>query len=119
MDAHQTLGAAIPIARCREIQVEIENRDNRTGVIALGVLLTDAASTKKPTLYLGQQPIVSTEPEHFSFKSAPVFEALRFSVPTGVKIRRFDEITVMMLPDVEHALVGPKIAIKQFQLFPR
>ena len=119
MDAHQALGAAIPIARCREIQVEIENRDNRTGVIALGVLLTDAASTKKPTLYLGQQPIVSTEPEHFSFKSAPVFEALRFSVPTGVKIRRFDEITVMMLPDVEHALVGPKIAIKQFQLFPR
>ena len=119
MDAHQALGVAIPIARCREIQVEIENRDNRTGVIALGVLLTDAASTKKPTLYLGQQPIVSTEPEHFSFKSAPVFETLRFSVPTGVKIRRFDEITVMMLPDVEHALVGPKIAIKQFQLFPR
>ncbi len=119
MDAHQALGAAIPIARCREIQVEIENRDNRTGVIALGVLLTDAASTKKPTLYLGQQPIVSTEPEHFSFKSAPVVETLRFSVPTGVKIRRFDEITVTMLPDVEHALVGPKIAIKQFQLFPR
>ena len=119
MDAHQTLGTAIPVARCREIQVEIENRDNRRGVIAVGVLLTDATSLKKPTLYLGQQPIVSTEPEYFSFKSEPVFETLRFSVPTGVKIQRFDEITVMMLPDVEHALVGPKIAIKQFQLFPR
>ena len=29
MEAHQTLGMAIPIARCREIQVEIENRDNK------------------------------------------------------------------------------------------
>jgi len=119
MDAHQALGAAIPIARCREIQIEIENRDNRMGVIALAVLLTDAASPKNPTLYLGQQPVVSTEPEHFSFKSGSVFETLRFSLPASAKMRRFDEITVMMLPDVEHALVGPKIAIKQFQLFPR
>jgi hypothetical protein len=119
MDAHQALGAAIPVARCRQIQVEIENRDNRMGVIALAVLLTDAASPKNQVLYLGQQPVVSTEPEHFSFKSQPVFETLRFPVPASARIRRFDEITVMMLPDVEHAFVGPKIAIKQFQLFPR
>jgi hypothetical protein len=119
MDAHQTLGSAIPVARCREIQVEIENRDNRIGVVGLAVLLTDGASSKSPTLYLGQQSIVSTEPEHFSYKSEPVFETLRFSVPASAKMRRFDEITVMMLPDVDHALVGPKIAIKQFQLFPR
>lgn len=119
MDAHQTLGAAIPTARCREIQVEIENRDNKMGVIALAILLTDATSSKKPTLYLGQQTIVSTEPEHFSYKSGSVFETLRFSVPVNAKVRRFDEITVMMLPDIEHVGVAPKIAIKQFQLFPR
>ncbi len=119
MDAHQTLGGAIPIKRCGEVQVEIENRDNRIGVIALAVLLTDAASPKNSTLYLGQQSIVSTEPEHFSYKSGPVFETLRFFVPASAKMRRFDEITVMMLPDIEHALIGPKIAIKQFQLFPR
>lgn len=119
MDAHQSLGTAIPIARCREIQVEIENRDNIIGVVALAVLLTDGASPKEPTLYLGQQLIVSTEPEHFLFKSGSVFETLHFSVPASAKMRNFDEITVMMLPDVEHALVGPKIAIKQFQLFPR
>jgi hypothetical protein len=119
MNAHQLLGAAIPIARCREIQVEVENRDNRSGVIALAVLLTDTASPKKPTLYLGQQAIVSTKPENFSYKSTSVFETLRFSVPASAKMRRFDKITVMMLPDVEHELVGAKIAIKQFQLFPR
>jgi hypothetical protein len=119
MDAHQFLGAAIPIARCREIQVEIENRDNRIGAIALAVLLTNGASIKSPTLYLGQHPIVSTEPEHFLFKKESVFETLRFPVPPSAKMRKFDEITLMILPDVEHSLVGPKIAIKQFQLFPR
>ncbi len=119
MEAHQILGKALPVARCRELQVEIENRDNGIGAIAMAVLLSDAASPGKQALYLGQQPIVSTEPTHFFFKSSPVFETLRFSIPAGAKIRRFNEITVMMLPDVEHALTGPKIAIRQFQLFPR
>jgi hypothetical protein len=119
MDAHQALRTPVPVARCREIQVEIENRDNKIGVIAMAILLTDAASLKKQTLYLGQQPIVSTEPEHFAFKSGSAFETLHFSLPASTKMRKFDEITVMLLPDVEHALVGPKIAIKQFQLFPR
>jgi hypothetical protein len=54
-------------------------------------------------LYLGQQSIVSTEPSRFSIKSAPVFETLRFSVPASTKIRKFNEITVMLLPDTEHA----------------
>jgi hypothetical protein len=119
MDAHQTLGETIPITRCREIQVDIENRDNTAGFIAMAVLLTDATSPQKPTLYLGQQPIVSTEPAHFSSKSVPVLETLRFSVAKDSRMRRFNEITVMLLPDIEHTLVGPKIAIRQFQLFPR
>jgi hypothetical protein len=32
MEAHQVLGTAIPIARCREIQIDIENRDNRASI---------------------------------------------------------------------------------------
>ena len=119
MDAHQTLGAPILTAGYREIQVEIENHDNRRGVIAMAVLLGDAASPRKPALYLGQQPIPSTQPAHFSSKSVPVFETLRFSIPADAKMRSFNEITVMMLPDVEHALVAPKIALRQFQLLPR
>jgi hypothetical protein len=119
MDAHQYLATSIPVARCREIHVEIENRDNTIGSIALAVLLTDSASSKKTTLYLGQQTIASTNPENFSYKLESVLDTLRFPIPAGAQLRRFDEITVMMLPDVEHALVGPKIAIKQFQLLPR
>lgn len=119
MDAHQTLGMAIPIARCREIQVEVANRDNRAGAISMAVLLTDGASHEKQALYLGQQPIVSTKPGQFTAKAVPVYETLRFAVPDGARLRRFNEITVMLLPDVEHTYVGPKIAIEQFQLMPR
>lgn len=119
MDAHQSLSTSISVARCREIQVEIENRDNLEGTISIAVLLTDSLSTEKRTLYLGQQPVMSTVPGHFSIKREPILETLRFSVPAHANIRNFNEITVMILPDVEHELVGPKIAIQQFQLYPR
>jgi hypothetical protein len=119
MDAHQALGRAIPVARCREVEVEIANRDNREGAIQMAVLLTDTASGRKQTLYLGQQPIVSTEPGRFVTKTAPTHETLRFLVPEDARIRSFNEITVMLLPDIEHTFIGPKIAIEQFQLLSR
>jgi hypothetical protein len=119
MDAHQNLSAPVPLARCREIEVEIENRDNKAGSISLALLLTDAAAPHKQTLYLGQQPIVSTDSTHFSIKQSPVFETLRFPVPPTGSIRKFSEITVLVLPDVEHMFAAPKIAIQQFKLFPR
>jgi hypothetical protein len=119
IEARQTLSTSIPVARCREMEVNIQNRDNQPGAVALAVLLRDSTNQRKPGLYLGQQSIESTLPMHFSFKSAPAFETLRFEVPAHSSLRRFDEITVMLLPDVNHALVGPKIAIREFQLFPR
>jgi hypothetical protein len=103
MEAHQPLGTSIPLARCREIQVGILNRDNRRGVINLAVLLTDSSSPGHPQLYLGQQPV----------------EVLRFPILSTAKIRKFDEITVMFFPDAANYDIGPKIAIDQFQLIPR
>lgn len=119
MDAHQRLSRSVPLTRCREIEVDVEDRDNRAGLVSLAVLLSDEESSSKRTLYLGQQPIVSTEPDHFSIKRMPVFESLHFAVPAIAPIRRFNEITVMFLPDIEHTFVAPKIAIQQFELFPR
>jgi len=131
MDAHQPLAASIPIARCREIEVEIENHDNRPGSIAMAILLSDSSVPGKPDLYLGQQPISPAEPESKSIDSAlnatpkpaindaSSLQTLRFPIPPGSKVRKFNEITVMLLPDTLHSLVGPKIAIRQFQLFPR
>jgi hypothetical protein len=118
MDAHQTLGASIPLARCREIQVDILNRDNRPGVINLAVLLSDSNQPANQ-LYLGQQPVVSSLPENFAVKSSPASETLRFPIPTPANIRKFDEITVMFLPDGANYDTGSKVAIDQFQLIPR
>jgi hypothetical protein len=52
-------------------------------------------------------------------KPAPTVETLEFAIPAIAKIRQFNEITVMLLADSESAHVGPKIAVRQFQIFPR
>jgi hypothetical protein len=119
MEAHQNLRAPIRLARCREIQVTLQNRDLRPGVINLAVLLTDSAAPGKPTLYLGQQPVLTGQPGQLSLNSAPIPQVLRFAIPAPAKIRNFDQITVMFLADGEHFDKGPKIAIQQFQLLPR
>ena len=119
MEAHQALGAAIPLVCCREMQVTIENSDNAPGTIAVGVLLTDSTSLGKPTFYLGQQAVLSTEPGRFSVKSSPVPEVLHFPIPDHSRIEEFDEITIVFFPDAERPYTGAKIAIKQFDLVPR
>jgi hypothetical protein len=119
MEAHQSLGGPIPLTCCREMQVTIENSDNAPGVIAIGVLLTDSTSIGKPTSYLGQQTVVSTEPDLFAVKSSPVSEVLHFPMLGHTKIEKFDEITIIFFPDSERPYTGAKIAIKQFDLVPR
>jgi hypothetical protein len=119
MNAHQNLSAAVPVERCREITVGIENFDNTAGEISLGVLLTDGAATKNSTVYLGEQPIVSSQSRDFALKRSPVFETLHFTIPTHTQMRNFNEITVLVLPRAEHALDAPRIAIQQFELYPR
>lgn len=118
MRAHQKLAAPVRLSRCGEIQVGIENRDNVPGTIAMALLLTDSASPKS-SLYLGSKILATSEPPQFAIKTAPVAETLRFPLPTAGQIRRFDEITVLLLPDVEHRWVGSKISIRQFELIPR
>jgi hypothetical protein len=119
MEAHQPLGSAIRLARCREMQVEIENREDEPRAVALAVLLTDSTVPGKPRLHLGQQVLKTTLPDHDRLKSSPSFETLRFAIPMHAKIRKFDEITVMLLPDIGPAFVGPKIGIQQFQFLQR
>jgi len=119
MEAHQNLGSPIRLTRCREIQVAIENRNGGPGGLSLGVLLTDSASRGKPTLSLGQQPVASSLPGEFLNKPAAVSQTLRFRVPASARIRKFDEITVLFQPDGQDFKVGPRIAIREFQLIPR
>jgi hypothetical protein len=118
MEAHQTLGTSIPLARCREIQLAVLNHDNHPGAINIAVLLSNSSAPANE-LYIGQQPIASSQPGAFAVKSAPAAETLRFPVPESAKLRTFDQITVMFLPDESNYDTGPKVAIQQFQLIPR
>jgi hypothetical protein len=119
MTAHQSLPAAIPASRCREIDVRIENRDNIQGRVSMALLLTGSRSTKSNGFYLGQQPILSMEPMFFSIKTSPVTETLRFSVSQNLPFRSFTGITFLFLPDIAHHFVAPRIAIEQLQFLPR
>lgn len=119
MEADQALAAPVRISRCREIQVAVANRDNRPGRIAIGMILTDSAAPGRPTLFLGRQPVLSTEPDRFTRKLVPVEETLRFALPAHPAIRRFDEITLIVYPDVSRVEVGARLAVEELQLKPR
>ena len=119
MDADQRLAGTVRLARCRAIEVDVENNDNRAGTIEVALALTDGASAHPRTLSLSAQPIVSSLPARFSVKPAPVMETLRFTLPRETFLRRFDEIRVRVLPDDGHSFVAPKIAVNQFKLLPR
>lgn len=119
MEAVQNLGSPIRLARCREVQVTVENRDNVRGPISVGVLLADASAPGKPTLSLGPQTILSSQPDQFAVKLAPVDEVLHFAVPDHAALRKFNQITVEYFSGPEHWQVGAKIAVDQFELVPR
>jgi hypothetical protein len=46
-------------------------------------------------------------------------QTIHFPIPPAAKIRKFNEITVMILPDTSHSQIAPKIEVRQFQLLPR
>jgi hypothetical protein len=119
MEARQQLGGEVPLADCRQIQMTIANRNNRPGTISIALLLVDSSARGKPAVYLGQQPIVGSEPENFALEASPVSETLRYSVPERARIRRFNQIIVMFLPEKSQIDLAPEIAIRQFALFAR
>jgi hypothetical protein len=118
MEAHQNLGSSINLDCCKEIDVTITNADDRPGRISIGMILTDSTWPDKASQHLEEKPIVSSQAPHFSMNQPPTEEKLRFQITKG-KLRRFDEITVLILPAKERSLGGAKIAIQQFTLIPR
>ncbi|MFP5226278.1 MAG: hypothetical protein ACLGXA_01520 [Acidobacteriota bacterium] len=119
MQAHQTLAQAVDLRSCGAVRVTLRNGDNRDGRIDMGMLLTDSMAPGKPSMYLGRQPIVSTEPEHFAIKVNPVTDAATFAIPERRTIRKFDEVTVFFFPDAMHATQGARVGIEQFEVMPR
>jgi hypothetical protein len=119
MEARQNLATPIDLNCCSQIRVAIQNADNRPGKIALAVILTNTTLPGKPSVFLGQSPVVSSRAIQFSINRPPVSEVLNFRIPEHPKVRQFNEITVLFQPDPERALAGAKIAIQEFALVPR
>ena len=119
MQAHQTLAEAVDLRSVGAMQVAVRNGDNRRGRIDMGLLLTDSTAPGKPSMYLGTEPIVSTEPDRFTFKAHPVSEEVRFAIPQRRGIRTFDEVTVLFFPDGDRMTLGARVGIEQFELMPR
>jgi hypothetical protein len=119
VEAHQNLGSAIRLSQCREIQVEIDDRDPEPSRVTLLVLLSDSTSPNKPGLSLRPQPVIANVGDHPNYLSSPSFKTIRFPIPDHPSIRKFDEITVELIPDEEHSQQAPKLAIEQFELLPR
>jgi hypothetical protein len=119
MQAHQTLAEAVDLRSCGSMQVTVRNGDNRRGQVEMGMLLTDSTLPGKPSMYLGIQPLVSTQPNHFVLKINPVNEEVKFAIPGRRTIRKFDDITVFFFPVEQRATLGARVGIQQFELIPR
>jgi hypothetical protein len=119
MQAHQKLAKPIRLSTVRTIDVTMLNRDNDPGILSIGVVLTDSASDTKTGLDLGLQPLASTQPDHFTMKTAPVSEKLHFVIPAQSRQHRFDGITVMIRAAANRIHSGARVAVDHFDLVPR
>lgn len=113
MEARQRLGESIPLTRCGRIEVELENRDEHLGVVAVVLLLEDSSAKNHLQLDAGRQQLVTGEPE----TSGP--QSFQFPLPLHGPIRRFDSVTVMLLPESGHDRIGPRVAVRELRLYPR
>jgi hypothetical protein len=118
MEAHQELDRPIELTCCREIDLMILNADNIPGGISISLVLTDSTVRGSASQTLGSYNVKSSEPPIFSLSRPPVKETLRFIIPAQVRIKRFDELSVVLQPSLERSLGGVKISIQEFRLLP-
>jgi len=113
MIARQPLGQPIPLARCGQVEIELDNRDQNLGVVAVVLLLEDSSSKGHPQLDVGRQQIVTGEPETSGLQS------FRFRLPARASLRRFETVAVMFLPESGHERVAPRFAVRELRFYPR
>lgn len=118
VEAHQRLPYEIRFSQCREIEVDVTIRDTDPGEVTMAVLLSDSHHPKLPAVPLGRQLVISNDVGHPIRRPSSSFKSFRYSIPEHPSSRQFDEITVELIPDLEHSLTAPRLAIEKFRLFP-
>jgi hypothetical protein len=122
MEAHQSLSQPIDLDCCGQINVALTNADTRSGEINIGLLLTDATnptSSNPPQLFLGVNPLASSQPDLIPQDRPPVHETLHFAIPAASTLHRFNQITVLFLPTQGRARNAAKVSVESFELIPR
>jgi hypothetical protein len=123
MQAHQRLGSPLPLGCCREVEVEIENREQASGTPELAMSLSDSAHPGK-SLLLGVQSVRSSLSRA---GSAPAQETLRFTIPAPAgpaagpgkdQLRQFDQIDMLIMPSSARMQSGAKIAVRTLKFMP-
>ena len=117
MEAHQTLPIPIKLNCCREIQVVFKN-DLSLGATDVGLSLTDSHAPGKPSQNLGIKYVPSDDIDSLPGSTSPVEKTVSFPLPKPAKIRKFDQITVTLLPDARHQTAGRKVAVERFIMIP-
>ena len=118
MEAHQPLATPLKMDCCRAIRVELVNADNRLGAISVEIVLRSISRTGIVSQSLGSQVLPSSELERIPADRQPVNETLTFPMPRHARGKLFNEISILVQPSRERALVGARIAVQQFVLAP-
>ncbi|MBN9615469.1 MAG: hypothetical protein BGO25_13585 [Acidobacteriales bacterium 59-55] len=118
MEAHQHLSDPVDMDCCREIQVVFKN-DLARGASELGIALTDSRSKGRLSQNLGIRYVALDAVGQRSGDAPFIEETLSFPFPKAAKIKRFDQITVILFPDPKHLIAGRKVAIERFVMIPR
>ena len=119
MAAHQELGMPIDLSCCSRIEIAVQNAERRAGAIYLGLWLRDKTMPGMMGRYVGTVVIPSSESGGSQDRSGALTdETLEYSLPAGMRLGKFDEITVGVRTDPMRAREGAQIGIRQFVLYP-
>jgi hypothetical protein len=100
MEAHQKLPTTVDPRCCAAVEMDIRNVDPHPGMIVLEMVLVDAESGKRASL--GERVASGT--------------TLRYEIPRGIGLRRFDEIAVLFHREPRPLGFSAKLAIERFRL---
>jgi len=75
--------------------VEIQNTDRYPGTVSLELILRNTTLPGAPFQSLGTAVVASTRPWTLVGERLAVSEVLSFNIPPDLKLRQFDEVSVV------------------------
>jgi hypothetical protein len=118
MEAVQRLAKPIRYDCCAHLDVQLTDADPQAGALHLGVLLSDSTAPDAQSVLLGFASLAGSESMNFGLRQTPLDGSVRFTFPPSRQMRRFDRITVVILPTSDPSR-GSKVAIDGFTLSPQ